>query len=125
MPKSGVYLFSENGAPLYVGRSNRLGLRRRISAHCRPAANHKGAAFAFKIARRETGNENASYRADAKSRKGLMQDPTFRAAFERARDRIQKMDVRFVEVTDPTVQALFEMYVAISLATPYNDFNTY
>jgi hypothetical protein len=32
------------------------------------------------------------------------------------------MDVRYVEETDPQRQALLEIYVAVVLETPYNDF---
>jgi hypothetical protein len=45
MPTSGVYLFTENGKHLYVGRSNAL--RGRHGRHCRPGATHRQAAFAF------------------------------------------------------------------------------
>jgi hypothetical protein len=39
MPTSGVYLFSERGVHLYVGRSNSL--RARYGRHCRPGATHR------------------------------------------------------------------------------------
>ncbi len=35
------------------------------------------------------------------------------------------MDLRFVEETDPFRQALLEMYAAIALKTPHNDFETH
>jgi hypothetical protein len=38
MPRSGVYLFTECGRHLYVGRSNDL--RSRYARHCRPGATH-------------------------------------------------------------------------------------
>jgi hypothetical protein len=44
MPACGVYLFTENGKPLYVGRSNDLRGR-----HCRPGATEWQAAFAFQL----------------------------------------------------------------------------
>jgi hypothetical protein len=53
MPKSGVYLFTEQDRHLYVGRSN--GLRGRHGRHCRPGATHRQAAFAFQLAREATG----------------------------------------------------------------------
>jgi hypothetical protein len=53
MPKSGVYLFSEKGRHLYVGRSNTL--RKRHGRHCCPGATYKQAAFAFLLAREATG----------------------------------------------------------------------
>src|SRR3954469_10884948 len=75
MPISGVYLFSENGKYMYVGRSNVL--RKRHGRHCRPGATYKQAAFAFQLAREATGRTKASYRQGAESRKGLMEDPLF------------------------------------------------
>jgi hypothetical protein len=35
------------------------------------------------------------------------------------------MDLRFVEKPDPLRQALLEIYVAVTLRTKYNDFNTH
>jgi len=48
IPSSGVYLFSEDGRHLYVGRSNRV--RARYRDHCRPGAAPGQAAFAFQLA---------------------------------------------------------------------------
>ena len=45
MPLSGVYLFSEGGTHLYVGRSNNL--RSRHGRHCGPGATHRQAASPF------------------------------------------------------------------------------
>jgi hypothetical protein len=70
MPKSGVYLFTENGQHLYVGRSNVL--RSRHGRHCRPGATHRQAAFAFQLAREITGQTDASYKPGEGSRDGLM-----------------------------------------------------
>ncbi len=39
--------------------------------------------------------------------------------------RMRAMSIRAVEEVDSNRQALLEMYVAISLATPYNDFNNH
>jgi hypothetical protein len=123
MPRSGVYLFSEKGRHLYVGRSNTL--RKRHGRHCRPGATYKQAAFAFLLAREATGRLKASYRPGSDSRKGLMGDPIFAAAFEAAKARIRSMDYRYVEECDQNKQALLEIYCAIVLGTPYNDFGTH
>ena len=122
MPKEGVYLFSEDQEHLYVGRSKDI--RKRIARHSRPGATHRMAAFAFRLAREATGYLDASYKKEG-SRSQLMQDSTFRAAFNQAKIRIREMDVRFVEEVDPVRQALLEIYVAVSLRTPYNDFRTH
>ena len=82
------------------------------------------AAFAFRLAREVTGKLDACYRKEG-SRDALMQDPAFRRAFDTAKARIRKMDVRFVEETDPVRQAILEIYAAVALNTRYNDFDTH
>jgi hypothetical protein len=59
------------------------------------------------------------------SRAELVKDVLFASAFEKARQRVALMDLRFVEETDPTRQALLEIYTATVLKTPYNDFDTH
>jgi uncharacterized protein (UPF0297 family) len=122
IPKAGVYLFSEGGKHLYVGRSNRL--RARIRRHCGDGIAWRGAAFAFRLARETTGKLKASYRTDG-SRPHLMTDPAFVKAFRDAKQRIRNMKIRCVEEADPCRQALLEIYVALALKAPYNDFNTH
>jgi predicted GIY-YIG superfamily endonuclease len=122
MPERGIYLFTENSRYLYVGRTNRI--RRRLAAHCRPSGSHNAATFAFRIARKQTDNLTATYRTKG-SREMLLQDPTFSAAFTAAKERLRKMEIRFVQETDPVRQALLEIYVATVLETPYNDFDNH
>ncbi len=122
MPASGVYLFTERGRHLYIGRSNRL--RKRIPLHYRRASKHSSAAFAFRLARKATRREVASYKTEG-SRKQLAADPTFARAFLRAKERIRWMDVRFVEEKDQLRQTLLEIYAAAVLRTPFNDFDTH
>ena len=123
MPTSGVYLFTENGRPMYVGRSNVL--KKRYGRHCLPGATYKQAAFAFQLAREATGKTKAAYIAGKESRKGLMEDPAFKAAFRGAKERIRNMEYRYVEEPDQNRQALLEIYCAVVLSTPYNDFKTH
>jgi|SRR6185437_10807365 len=123
MPMRGVYLFSEGDAHLYLGRSNKIRLR--WGRHCNPGATHRMAAFAFKLARETTGKMTASYKNDENSRKNLMLDAAFRAAFDDAKRRIRAMDFRFVEERDPNAQALLEIYCTLALNAKYNDFDTH
>jgi hypothetical protein len=123
MPAAGIYLFSEGNSHWYVGRSNHI--KRRLGRHSRPGSTHRMAAFAFLLARKETGNLKATYKAGEGSRNGLMENLIFVDAFSKAKARIRCMDVRFVEETDPTRQALLEIYTAVVLGTPYNDFDTH
>ena len=119
IPKSGVYLFSEGSAHLYVGRSKRM--RDRLRYHCGSAID---APFAFKLARYQTGHLKASYAASG-SRKSLLADALFVEAFQAGKDRVRRMDIRFVGEPDPVRQALLEIYVTIVLRAPFNDFDTH
>ncbi|HEX7455398.1 MAG TPA: hypothetical protein VF296_05080, partial [Gallionella sp.] len=100
-------------------------IKKRIGRHSRPGATHRMAAFAFRLAREATGNLEATYKKDESSRSALMEDEKFVAAFDAAKVRIRKMDLRFVEENDPVRQALLEIYVAVALNTPYNDFDNH
>lgn len=123
MPKAGVYLFSEDGIDLYVGRSRNM--RRRYGLHTRPSAPHNQASFAFLLAKKDMGLTGASYKPDEMSRSGLSKNLDFIQAFCKAKLRVRAMDYRFVEETDATHQALLEIYCALALGTPYNDFQTH
>ena len=83
------------------------------------------AAFAFRLAREATGFVKPSYKSGNESRDGLMKNPRFVREFNKAKARIRKMDVRFVGEGDQTRQALLEIYCAVALKAPYNDFNTH
>jgi len=122
IPISGVYLFSEGTKNLFVGRSNRL--RARLQEHCRPSSNHNTAPFAFRLAREITGLIDASYTPE-RSRADLERTPGFRQAFAESKERVRMMDVRFVEVADPLLQALLVIYVAVALQTKFNEFQTH
>lgn len=122
MPKCGVYLFSQAHEHLYVGRSRRI--RSRLGNHCRQTARHNQASFAFLLARERTGKVTASYSTKG-SRAELCEDPVFRAAFDEAKTFLRSLEIRFVEESDPVTQALLEIYAAIRLETPYNDFDTH
>lgn len=120
VPLAGIYLFSENGKALYVGRTNHL--RKRLQYHTRN--NHNQATFAFLLAREVTGRIKATY-TKAGSRSELLKDFEFRVAFDSARERIRRMDIQFIEETDPTRQALLEICAAIRAHTRYNDFDNH
>lgn|SRR6185369_9775475 len=121
-PRSGVYLFSEGARHLYVGRTDRL--RRRLQEHCQPSSRHNSAPFAFRLAREITKQLVASYVTEG-SRQSLAADPSFRAAFVQAKEQIRQMDVRWVEEPDALKQALLEIYSAVVLQAPYNDFRNH
>jgi hypothetical protein len=122
MPTHAVYLFSENGNHLYVGRTNRL--RKRLRNHCRPSATRFQATFAFRLAREATGNLRATYKT-AGSRAALVLDPAFAQAFLDAKARVRAMNVRFVDEPHALRQCLLEIYAAVVLKTRYNDFDNH
>jgi len=122
LPLECVYLFSENGKPLYVGRTRKL--RQRMRNHCGTASGHNQAVFAFKLARELTGNMGAGYTAE-NSRKTLLSEAEFATAFTDSKARVRSMELRFVEEKDSLRQTLLEIYVAFVLKTPYNDFETH
>ena len=122
MPARGVYLFSEGERHLYVGRTNRL--RQRLLEHGRQSSGHNSAPFAFLLARKATGRTTATYQTNG-SRGQLEADPLFAAAFTAAKQRVRAMNIRFVEQLVPLGQALLEIYVAVALQTPHNDFDTH
>jgi hypothetical protein len=118
----GIYLFTENGKHLYVGRSNHL--LKRYKNHWGPKKTEREAAFAFKLAREATGFLKATYKREG-SRKHLASDPDFHKAFVSAKERIRAMEYRWVEETDPTCQCLLEIYASVTLETKYNDFDNH
>lgn len=122
-PKQGIYLFSENGRHLYIGRSNRI--RSRYGDHTNPSSGNNKAAFAMKLARESTGRTQASYQPNDDSRDGLMSNSAFETAFNEAKARIRRMQFRWIDEPAATTQCLLEVYCAEALATPYNDFDTH
>jgi predicted GIY-YIG superfamily endonuclease len=122
LPEKCIYLLSEEQNHLYVGRTRKL--RQRLRQHSIEAAQHNQAVFAFKLAREATGRLAAAYSATG-SRVTLCAEPAFAEAFQQAKVRVRKMDLRFVEEADPTRQALLEIYVSVVLRTKYNDFDTH
>ena len=61
----------------------------------------------------------------AHTRKQLLKDKDFRREYAAAKQRIREMSVRWVQESDPVKQALLEIYVAVVLQTPYNNFDTH
>ena len=122
LPKAGVYLFSDGEQHLYVGRTNSF--RKRLQQHCRPSSSHNSAPFAFRLAREARSISQATYKTQG-SRAHLLQDPDFSLAFVDAKTRLRTMNIRVVEECNPLRQALLEMYVAVTLVAPYNDFDNH
>jgi hypothetical protein len=122
LPPSVVYLFSEDSRPLYVGRSNNF--RQRLGNHCQQSSRANQSAFAFRLAREASGLTGAAY-AGPNTRGGLMINPVFLDGFKVAKERLNLMQIRFVEEPDQVRQALLEIYCAVALSTRYNEFSTH
>jgi hypothetical protein len=54
-----------------------------------------------------------------------MKNEQFLAVFERQREFIAKLRVKFVEISDPDEQFIFEYYASKKLNSPNNDFDTH
>ncbi len=66
----------------------------------------------------------ATYKTEG-SRAQLIKEAAFAEAFTAAKGRLRAMHVRVVEESNPLRQALLEMYVAVVLEAPYNDFDNH
>ena len=120
MSEKGIYLFSDRRKHLYIGRSNVL--RKRYYRHFN---SRYGATFAFLLARKETGRLTRAYKKGADSREGLLNDPAFAQAIRSAKLKMRDMHYRYVEEADQVRQTLLEVYCAVVLKTPFNDFGTH
>jgi hypothetical protein len=118
--RAGIYLFAEDGIPRYVGQTRNL--RRQLTQHGAAFARQNQATFAFNLARAEA---QADRRIPlSRSREELAADPRFAVLFRRARERVAGMSIRFVEVDDPELRTVFEVYATVMLGTD-NSFETH
>lgn len=119
---AGVYLFTEDGIHRYVGRTRNA--NRRLGEHTRPSSRENSAPFAFNIAKREARNAGLDV---AGSRRAVEALPGFTTHFVAAKQRVRAMEFRVVEVMDPAVSTIFEVYASIALGTEgeFNLFETH
>jgi len=121
LPNNGIYVFYEHEHPIYVGRTNRM--KDRIKEHGRPSSTHNSAPFAFNLAKKAAIEKGINVN---KRRVELEKDRAFSILFSEAKQRVSKMMVQVIEIDDPVIQTLFEVYVSITLkTTEYNDFDTH
>ena len=117
----GIYLFSVGRHYRYVGQTRNL--RSRLGQHTRPSGTHYSATLAFLMAverSKETGVPTAGRR-----RLELQNDLGFAAHFTSTKAEVASWDVQFIEVADPHVRTIFEVYVHVALATDLNSFETH
>jgi len=122
----GVYLFSENGEPRYVGRvglteRSRLAgaryssFRTRLRGHVRARHNEGTFAYALAVAAfRDRGLPLAG------TRQGNSDNPEFHEEHTRQCKRVREMEFRVVEIPadESVLAATFEMYAATVLELP-------
>lgn len=117
----GIYLFSEEDQPLYVGQTRKL--RQRLRNHTDPLGKNNAATFAFLVAKTEAEKAGVDM---AQYRKALEEDQQFVAHFDAAKHRVSEMDVRWIELAGPIERSLFEIYAAMALDTMiFNSFETH
>jgi len=117
---AGVYLFTEGDTPMYVGQTRKL--RQRIANHVRPSSAESQATYAFFLALKEMGQVGLASRRG--TRVHLTLDPDFSKVFASMKQRVARMDVRFVQVDDPELRTVFEVYASALLGT-MNSFDTH
>ena len=121
LPEKGVYVFYEDEKPMYVGRTNSM--NQRVRRHGNPSSGHNSATFAFNIAKRESIKRGMNVQMSRSQLEGV---PAFSELYLKAKSRVSKMPVRVIEIGDPILQTLFEVYAAMCLNTrEYNDFDTH
>lgn len=122
LPKQpGIYLFTEQGKHLYVGRTRKL--RGRIRGHSKPTSRTNQAHFAVHLARETYEAEHGS-----PPQKPFLGHTEFHKHFTAAKQRIAAMEVRYVLTKQShmdALQAVLEIYVALELRARYNDFGTH
>lgn len=119
---AGVYLLTEAGVHRYVGRTRNF--NRRFGEHVAPKSTANKAAFAFNIAKFDA---IAAGLAVVGTRDQIVALAGFDEHFTAAKQRVRAMEFRCVEINDPAVSTIFEVYVAIALHTEgeFNLFETH
>ena len=137
VPEQGVYVFFERDKAIYVGRSNHL--KKRLKQHSQESSK-RSATLAIKMAKREMSKRGMSTLQNEEGKtltvNQLFRNEAFKKEFEAAKDRIARMEIRWVEIKDQQIeqamseikdqieQAMFEIYVHLELGTEFNDFKT-
>jgi len=120
IPKRGIYVFYENGKPIYVGRSKNL--KQRFRQHRQQSSGHNSATFAFMIAKLDAEKVGVDIK---RTREELQDDPVFSPIFSKTKKRVSEMQVQVLQMDDPIEQTLFEVYAALELNTEYNNWETH
>lgn len=128
----GVYLFTEAGRHLYVGRcglteraakkgGGHSNFRTRLAGHTRPSSGHNQATFAWRLAIEAVEGQ---FEGLPTTRAELQLDSRFHHEFRRQKERVTAMEFRVVAIPDDFESYVFEPYAALMLDTPYNSWAT-
>ena len=115
---SGAYVFYEDRNPLYVGivgPHSKQNIRKRVQQH--RSSNPKQTPLASRMTIERFELDRATTRAQLAEQ--------YRAEFAVCRELVREMKIRAVEIQCCTILAVFEIYAAVNLGTPYNDFCTH
>ncbi len=112
---NGIYVFYEDGKPIYVGRTNKNRMRKRLQEHMASYSNQNSSTFAFQLYKDMVGDKTLS-KVETKDH-----------VFLEAKLRVSKMEIRVIEIEDPIIQTILEPYMAYKLGTldGYNSFMTH
>ena len=124
LPEKGIYVFYDQGNPVYVGRvgsTSKQEMRSRIQQHTRPSSGHNTATFAFILLQEKLGKPTG-HGAEF-SREGLAKE--YPLEFKEMKELVRNMEVRAVEIKDSETQTVFEVYASMALKTRYNKFDTH
>ena len=116
----GIYLFSDGERYRYVGQTRDLS--KRLAQHTQPSGTHYGATLAFLIAKEQPALAGANVR---QRRRALQSDTAFVSHFVAAKAQVAGWDIQFIQVDDPNVQTVFEVFVHLVLHTDLNTFETH
>lgn len=120
-PDQGIYVFYEDGTPIYVGRSRRL--KTRLREHSQQSSGHTSATFAFNLAKKRAKELGIEIN---KRRKDLQDDHDFSPIYKETKDRVSKMPIKAIGIEDPITQTLFEVYASLELrTTEQNEWRTH
>lgn len=132
----GVYLFTENGRPQYVGRT---GLTERARMAGKPGSSSfltrltghvkrdpGSASFAWRLAMEKALAQVAAGEREPlpATRKLRVKDAGLLELFREEQRRVEEMEFRVVRIDDERLAYVFELYAAWVLQTPYNSFAT-
>ena len=118
--RPGVYLFKDPTRYRYVGQTRNL--RERVAQHSRPSGGRDSATLAFLLAIQNAEDDGVQLRG---TRSEIEKDAAFLPHFSEAKREVAKWTVQFVEIDDPNMRTLFEVYVHLSLQTDMNTFETH